>query len=119
MEEIKVVAFYILTDSSFENEFFDTITSDNYIDPSCSSGRQSRTYHVLWKYKNIPEQYRYFYNPNTGGYQPAQYCPVSEKWYEEEKKIHEIEINFKNEKDKDSSINQINNLFIQVELWKK
>ena len=27
----------------------------------------------------------------------------------EEKKIHEIEINFKNEKDKDSSINQINN----------
>ena len=72
------------TDSSFENEFFDTIISDNYIDPSCSSGRQSRTYHVLWKYKYIPVQYRYFYMENVGGYQPAEYCPISENWYEEE-----------------------------------
>jgi len=78
------------TDSSFENEFFDTIISDNYIDPSCSSGRQSRTYHVFWKYKNIPEQYRYFYSPNTGGYKPAEYCPVSEKWVEEEEKIYYV-----------------------------
>jgi hypothetical protein len=78
------------TDSSFENEFFDSIASDYYIDPSCSSGRQSRTYHVLWKYKYIPEQYRYFYTPNIGGYQPAEYCPVSEKWYEEEEKIYYV-----------------------------
>ena len=78
------------TDSSFENEFFDSIVSDYYIDPSCSSGRQSRTYHVLWKYKYIPEQYRYFYTPNIGGYPPAEYCPVSEKWYEEEKKIYYV-----------------------------
>ena len=78
------------TSSSFENEFFDSIASDYYIDPSCSSGRQSRTYHVLWKYKYIPEQYRYFYNPNIGGYQPAEYCPVSEKWYEEEENIYYV-----------------------------
>jgi len=78
------------TDSSFENEFFDTITSVNYIDPSCSSGRQSRAYHILWKYNNIPEQYRYFYSPNTGGYQPAEYCPVSEKWFEEEENFYYV-----------------------------
>ena len=78
------------TDSSFENEFFDTITSDNYIDPSCSSGRQSRTYHYLWNYNYMPEQYKYFFNTNIGGYQPAQYCPVSEKWYEEEKNVYYV-----------------------------
>jgi hypothetical protein len=75
------------TNPSFENEFFDILTSDNYMDPSCSSGRQSRTYHILWNYKFIPLQYRYFYNSNIGGYPAAEYCPVSESWLEEEKKV--------------------------------
>ena len=78
------------TDPKFENEFFDTIISDNYIDPSCSSGRQSRTYHILWNYEYIPEQYKYFYNSNIGGYEPAEYCPISEKWLEEEENIYYV-----------------------------
>ena len=51
------------TNPYFENEFFDTINSDTEIDYSCSSGRQSRTYH----YYNI-----------FGGKASADYCPVAE-----------------------------------------
>jgi len=33
-------------DPKFENEFYDSIYSSRLIDPSCSSGRQSRTYNA-------------------------------------------------------------------------
>ena len=66
-------------DSKFKNEFFFGIY-DEYIqaDTSCSSGRQSRAYHYLIKYKeNIPKEYQYYSRNNIGGYSSADYCPVS------------------------------------------
>ena len=45
----------------FENEFFDSISSlSSYQDPSCSSGRQSRTVFYFSNYINLSESYIYF-----------------------------------------------------------
>ena len=66
--------------SKFKNEFFNSINNDiTYMDTSCSSGRQSRTYNYLVKYQknSIPEKYQYFSDPETGGWSAADYCPVS------------------------------------------
>ena len=63
---------------NFENEFFDSIYSDFFIDSSCSSGRQSRAYFAIWVYNSyIPEYYRYYNNETYGGLDAADYCPVS------------------------------------------
>ena len=61
----------------FENEFFDSIESDANTDASCSSGRQSRTYHFFGLYEDIPQYYKYFENEKYGGFSPADFCPVS------------------------------------------
>ena len=61
----------------FENEFYDSILSDYLKDASCTSGRQSRTYHAWWIYNNLPSYYQYFSDPTYGGFSPADYCPVS------------------------------------------
>ena len=74
----------------FENEFYDSINSRNSIDPSCSSGRQSRTYHAWWLYENIPEEYQYFQNKKRGGWPSADYCPISLKYFSEEKITHYV-----------------------------
>ena len=50
----------------FENEFFDSVFNPS-MDSSCSSGRQSRTYHALWIYSYIPSYYQYFENKRVGG----------------------------------------------------
>ena len=68
----------------FENEFYDTITDGNNIDPSCSSGRQSRTYKAWYLADNLPTIYQYFENKKIVGYEPADFCPVSLKYQEEE-----------------------------------
>ena len=62
----------------FENEFFDSLISETCSNwnPSCSSGRQSRTVFYFSYYGNLSENYRYFEN-NIGGYQAADYCPVA------------------------------------------
>ena len=66
---------------NFENEFFDYFNQKFQIDPSCSSGRQSRTYNFLWAYKNeIPIEYQYYNNSFLGGYTPADYCPVASNY---------------------------------------
>ena len=71
---------------NFENEFFDTIYSDSYIDPSCSSGRQSRAYFAVWIYNSyIPEYYRYYNNETYGGLAAADFCPVSRIHYMDQK----------------------------------
>ena len=70
-------------DPYFENEFFESINSDNYIDPSCSSGRQSRTYFAFWIKSYIPYYYNY-YGKDFGGFEKADYCPVSRTYYREE-----------------------------------
>ena len=67
----------------FENEFFDSLKTPYLMDPSCSSGRQSRTYFAWWLYSDIPEHYKYFEKEEYGGYAPADYCPVSKEFYNE------------------------------------
>ena len=65
-------------DSLFKNEFFSSVLSDLNVDASCSSGRLSRTYHYLTTYDEaIPEAYQYFGSETKGGYESADYCPVS------------------------------------------
>ena len=67
------------TNPLFENEFFNL----NEIEPSCSSGRQSRTYNLIYYYTNIEKEYIYYENKNWGGWEPADYCPVAQ-YYEAE-----------------------------------
>ena len=64
--------------SNFENEFFDYFNQNDANTPSCSSGRQSRTYNLLWKYTNIiPKDFQYYNQKDLGGFSSADYCPVS------------------------------------------
>ena len=69
---------------TFENEFFDTISGFKSIEASCSSGRQSRAYKAWYQASDLPELYQYFLNTEIVGYQPADYCPVFQKFTEEE-----------------------------------
>jgi len=63
-----------IVNPKFKNEYFDLI---NIFEPSCSSGRQSRTYKNLTEYYFIfPEEYRYFYPLNIGGRKSSDFCPV-------------------------------------------
>ena len=61
----------------FENEFYDFFNTKSLISPSCTSGRQSRTYYALAFYKSIPKYYQYFSNSSWGGLSSADYCPVA------------------------------------------
>jgi len=66
-------------ETEFDNEFFDYI---NQFFPSCSTGRESRTYSILYKYDSILDHnYNYtfkFENNNyySGAIYTADYCPV-------------------------------------------
>ena len=66
----------------FKNDFYypigDQIDS-GFIEPSCSSGRLSKTIHKLIEYENeLPEVYRYFQDYHKlGGIESIDYCPVS------------------------------------------
>ena len=64
----------------FQNEFFNIFDTkyNNYLDPACTSGRQSRVYHYLLNYEDdaIPSPYQYYGNPKIGGRSSANYCPV-------------------------------------------
>ena len=63
-----------IVNPKFKNEYFDLI---NIFEPSCSSGRQSRTYKNLTEYSFIfPEEYWYFYPLNIGGRITSDFCPV-------------------------------------------
>ena len=64
----------------FKNEFYYPSTiSDSITEPSCSSGRQSKTVYKLTSYEEeIPEEYRYFGSDSLGGFASADYCPVSQ-----------------------------------------
>ena len=79
-------------DPKFENEFYDSIYSSRLIDPSCSSGRQSRTYNAWFVYSYLPNnypQYVYFRNNTYGGFGPANFCPVG-RIFSRKKKLHII-----------------------------
>jgi len=71
----------------FENEFFENVYSKIFADASCSSGRLSRTYNFWDEYEDgeIPPEYQYYEDyPTTGGWGPADYCPLPRSYYEEE-----------------------------------
>ena len=71
--------------SNFENEFFDYFSENGINTPSCSSGRQSRTYNILWEYTDrIFTEYQYYNNKYLGGLPTADYCPVSHSHPKEE-----------------------------------
>ena len=59
----------------FENEFFNL----EDIEPSCSSGRQSRTYNLIFYHSNLSEQFQYYSNKNWGGWENADYCPIAKE----------------------------------------
>ena len=68
----------------FTNEFYDNIDYFEHYDPSCSSGRMSRAYHVFYLHKTIPDEYKYFTSYIThgekywiAGWGASDYCPVS------------------------------------------
>ena len=83
----KCVISYKINEN-FENEFFDTLSDGKSIESSCSSGRQSRTYNAFYTISDIPQIYQYFENPNIGGFEPADYCPVPHKYENEESNTH-------------------------------
>ena len=77
--------------SKFKNEFFEEIKyKENFLDPGCSSGRQSRAYHVIYKYESISENFRYYSNEIWGGRASTNYCPVSQEYSEESKEIYYV-----------------------------
>jgi hypothetical protein len=69
--------------SKFDNEYFDGNNKKyGLIDPSCTSGRQSRVYSFLIEYfQSFPIQFQYYSGqPRLGGPRPsADYCPVFSK----------------------------------------
>ena len=65
---------------TFSNEFYLPVNpmdiSDNF-EPSCSSGRLSKTVHKLHHYLISPNKYEYLQN-GYGGIENTNYCPISE-----------------------------------------
>ena len=51
---------------------------DQKFEPSCSSGRQSRTYHFINKFNSVQEQNNS--NDKYGGRPPPDYCSVSKEF---------------------------------------
>ena len=71
--------------TNFENEFYYPTNFDlTFSEPSCSSGRQSKTVHKIYQYNDgssstIPSVYQYFTEHNTiGGLPSTNYCPISQ-----------------------------------------
>ena len=54
------------------------------MDPSCSSGRQSRTYFGWWIFDDpIPLYFQYFNSTYIRGLSYADFCPVAQNYYYE------------------------------------
>ena len=67
---------YNKANKKFGNEFFYPQDGINE-EPSCSSGRQSKTIFKLIEYENeIPADFQYFESGQIGGLKSADYCPV-------------------------------------------
>ena len=76
---------------NFENEFFDYFNQKFLYEPSCSSGRQSRTYKLLFDYYDeIPIDYQYYNDSFLGGSSSADYCPVAADSISESRNIYYI-----------------------------
>ena len=76
---------------NFKNEFFSQVLYYGNIDPGCSSGRQSRAYHAIYEYEEvIPEPFNYYSDSKLGGRPSADYCPVSQEYWEEAEIIYYV-----------------------------
>ena len=66
-------------ETEFDNEFFDY---KNKFLPSCSAGRESRTYSILWRFNSIVDynySYSFKFEDNiyySGSMYTADYCPI-------------------------------------------
>ena len=76
---------------SYANEFYLPSSIDtNYInspEPSCSSGRLSKTVHKLYHYDTQPLSFEY-YKDNYAGPSWTNYCPISE--YQNDDKLNNV-----------------------------
>ena len=76
---------------NFKNEFFSQVLYYGNIDPGCSSGRQSRAYHTIYEYEeNVTEPFNYYSDSKLGGRPSADYCPVSQEYWEEAEIIYYV-----------------------------
>ena len=83
-------------EKKYGNEFYYPVNFNlGYKEPSCSSGRQSRTVYKLIEYSIdiIPSDYQYFNEHTIGGFPSANYCPVSQ--YENSETIFESRCSLK------------------------
>ena len=65
---------------TFANEFYLPVIDEDFqnnFEPSCSSGRLSKTVHKLYYYETEPIEYQYF-QLGYGGREYTNYCPISE-----------------------------------------
>ena len=67
--------------TEFKNEFYNFNIIKNYI-PTCSSGRQSRTYSIFHS-EFVPEVYRRYEVNNNGGPPLVDYCIISDNFENE------------------------------------
>ena len=51
---------------------------------------QSRTYHTLYEYNSITEEYQYYSNNKLGGRSSANYCPVSQEISSESQNLYYV-----------------------------
>ena len=66
--------------NQFKNEFYAKSLYNSYIDPGCSSGRQSRAYHGFYNYGNsIPIEFQYYSETYLGGRPSTDFCPVAQE----------------------------------------
>ena len=75
----------------YANEFYlPESIAENYMsnpEPSCSSGRLSKTVHKLYHYNTMPESYE-FYKDEYAGPSWTNYCPISE--YQNDDKLENV-----------------------------
>lgn len=93
----------------FKNEFYypksDKINTI-YEEPSCSSGRQSKTIFKLIEYSNIPGNFIYF-SDTIGGLKSADYCPVPQYFTSEQYNVgHCSDINNLSDEERGESFSQ-------------
>ena len=62
-----------------EKTLFNEEFCDSQYQPMCTSSRTAKGQCLIYDYKSmeIPSKYQYFSNPNHGGFQPANFCPVT------------------------------------------
>ena len=63
-----------------EQPYFDEFCV-NKDEPKCGSSRTVKSSCFIKKYREIPSEYQYFSDKSSGGFIPADYCPVPYEYY--------------------------------------